>query len=127
MHSAGRASWQNPRVLTTLIMVFVAGALTGALAMRIGLHERIHPAGTVWKDPDAAKAFLDRCRKDLGLSPQQTEQMAAILDDYKAYYENVQEQLADVRSTGKTRILDLLNPDQRRKFEKILSEMAPPK
>jgi fatty-acid desaturase len=123
MQGTARASWQNPKVLTTLLLVFVAGAMAGALSMRVGLHERLHPGTATWKDPNAAKAFLDRCRTDLNLSPQQTEQMAVILDDYKSYYESVQEQLEDVRATGKNRILALLNEDQRRKFEKMVADV----
>jgi hypothetical protein len=107
-------------------MVFVAGALTGALSMRWGLHERLHPrsaSSSTWKDPHAAKAFLDRCRKDLNLSPKQADQMATILDDYKQYYQSLQDQMDDIRGTGKNRILQILDKTQQQKFEKMLSEI----
>ncbi len=123
MQAPERVSWQNPKVLSTLLLVFITGALAGALSMRLGLHQRLHPGAVYWKDPNASRAFLEKCRKELTLSPQQAEQMAAILDDYKSYYETVQEQLDDVRATGKTRIMDLLNEDQRRRFEKLISDV----
>ncbi len=125
MHVAERASWQNPKVLTTLLMVFVAGAFTGALSMRWDLHRRLHPSATSssWKDPNAAKIFIDRCRKDLNLSPKQSQEMSAILDDYKSYYQSVQDQLDDVRATGKGKIMELLDDEQRKKFEKMLTEV----
>jgi Spy/CpxP family protein refolding chaperone len=123
MQAVDRASWQNPKVLTTLLLVFVAGAFTGALSMRWGLHERLHPGSSAtWKDPQTAKLFLGRCRKDLNLTPKQAEEMSSILDDYKLYYQSVQDQLDEVRSTGKSRIMALLNPEQKRKFEQMLSE-----
>ena len=126
MLALDRASWQNPKVLTTLLMVFVAGAFTGALSMRWGLHERLHPgAGTTisWKDPHAAKVFLDRCRKDLNLSPKQTDEMATILDDYKQYYQSLQDQMDDIRGTGKNRIMQILDKTQQQKFERMLAEV----
>ena len=126
MQALERASWQNPKVLTTLLMVFVAGAFTGALSMRWGLHERLHPcAGSTatWKDPHAAKAFLDRCRKDLNLSRKQTDEMATILDDYKQYYQSLQDQMDDIRGTGKNRIMQILDRTQQQKFEKMLAEI----
>ncbi len=125
MHVAERASWQNPKVLTTLLMVFVVGAFSGALSMRWGLHKRLHPDATSapWKDPNAAKSFIDNCQRELNLTPKQSEEMAAILDDYKSYYQSVQDQLDDVRATGKSKILELLNEDQRKKFERMLPEV----
>lgn len=123
MQPPERASWQNPKVLTTLLLVFITGSLAGALCMRLALRPHLHPAAAApWKDPQVSRQFLDRCRTELALSPQQAEQMGAILDDYKLYYESVQEQLADVRATGKNRIMDLLNEEQRRKFERLAAE-----
>jgi hypothetical protein len=41
--------------------------------------------------------------------------MESILDDFSTYYRNV---VAD----GKSRIMQILNDDQRRKFEQMLAE-----
>src|SRR5690242_17754280 len=99
-----RASWSNPKVLTTLLLVFLAGALTGAVGMRVGIHERFHSSG-----PGIGKAnkteLLERCKKDLNLTPEQAHQMAVILDDYAKFYQSLQDQLADVRANGKSRIM----------------------
>ncbi len=124
MQVSERASWQNPKVLTTLLLVFVAGAFSGALSMRLGLHDRLHPgaASTSWKDPNAFKVFLDRCYRDLNLTPQQAADMKLILDDYKSYYQGVQDQLDDLRATGKSKIMQILDAKQREKFERMLAE-----
>lgn len=126
MQADQSATWQNPKVITTLLFVFIAGAFTGALGMRLGLHERLHPTGggsTLSNSPNAAKAFLNRCKKDLELSPKQADEMATILDDYKLYYQSLQDQLEEVRATGKSRIMSLLDARQRSKFEKMLTEI----
>ena len=125
MQAPERASWQNPKVLTTLLLVFVAGAFSGALSMRWGLHDRLHPGTAAsWKDPRAAKVFFERCHKELNLTPKQAEEMASILDDYKGYYQSVQDQLDEVRATGKSRIMALLDERQRQKFETLLGETS---
>ncbi len=116
MNALDRPSWQNPKILTLLLFVFALGAVTGALGMRLGLHDRLHPNST-W-NAHAAKAFLDRCDKELNLTPKQRAEMSSVLDDYKQYYEA----LEDVRSTGKRRIMALLDDQQRRRFEQMLNE-----
>jgi Spy/CpxP family protein refolding chaperone len=123
MIAADRASWQNPKVLTILLAVFVTGAFAGALSMRLGLHERMHHSAPTLNSPANARVFFDRCQKELKLTPQQSNQMATILDDYKMYYQSLQDQLEEVRATGKSRIMAILNDEQKAKFEKVLSEM----
>lgn len=125
MFDVDRPSWSNPKVLSLLALIFVVGALTGALGMRLGLHDRVHAPVTAspgLSSPQTAKAFLSRCQSELNLTPQQAEQMSTILDDYKLYYQNLQEQLNEVRATGKIRIMFLLDDHQKQKFEKILAE-----
>ena len=119
----------NPRVIFTLAVVFLAGAATGMLGMRYGLHEQLHKAPGSRQD-----AVLERFRAELNLSDGQAVELAAVLSDYGDYYKSVEdqihdlhlrEQLEDLRSTGKSRIMDILNAEQRAKFEKIMPDLAP--
>src|SRR5512142_496270 len=111
-----RPSWSNPKVLTTLLLVFLTGAATGALAMRYGIHERFHSSGSGIGQANKAQ-LLERCKKDLDLTPDQARQMSVILDDYAKFYQSLQDQLADVRASGKSRIMAVLNDQQKQKFE----------
>ena len=54
-------------------------------------------------------------KEELDLTDQQTVQLTSILNDVFRYYDNV---LAD----GNTRIMQILNPEQRRKYEQMLRE-----
>lgn len=117
--SERRAPWMNPRILTTLLLVFLAGAATGALSMRL-----IHHPAPVNAQP-TREAVLNRFRTQLDLDGGQVQKLSLLLDDYSQYYESLQEQLDDLRSTGKTRIMQILNPQQREKFEKMMSDLAP--
>ncbi len=129
--AAQRAPWQNPRVLTTLLLVFLAGAASGALVMQLGLHEMLHratPAVAAKTAPAHAPghdAMLIKFQTELGLSGDQTAKLALVLDDYSQYYQSLQDQLDDLRATGKNRIMLILDPGQREKFEKMMNDLAP--
>lgn len=127
---------QNPKVISTLVLVFLAGAAAGAVGMRLGMDARLHRVMAAAQSPqrvvntvDRTKsnrdALLQRMRTELDLTPEQTEAMASVLSDWRHYYQNLQDQLEDVRSTGKDRILQILGPQQRKKFERISGELQP--
>jgi hypothetical protein len=123
---AERAPWQNPRIVSTLMLVFLAGAATGALSMRLGLHDKLHRSAAPVTPKDANRdAILSRFKTQLDLSSPQAAKLALVLDDYSQYYQSLEDQLDDLRATGKTRIMAILNPEQREKFEKMMTDLAP--
>ena len=122
---AERAPWQNPRILSTLALVFLAGAAAGALTMQLGIHGKMHRTAAAAPQDTNRDAILSRFKTQLDLSGAQTEQLGLVLDDFGQYYQSLEEQLDDLRATGKTRIIAILNPEQREKFEKMMSDLAP--
>ncbi len=122
----------NQRIVLTLTGVFLAGIGTGMLGMRYGLHDQIHriaekPASTA----ASQDAVLARFKTELDLNPEQAQKLAAVLADYQHYYQAVQDQIEemrlrdqidDLRATGKSKILEILNPNQREKFEKMTGQ-----
>jgi hypothetical protein len=118
-----RAPWQNPRILSTLMLVFLAGAASGALWMQLGLHDKLHRNSV--SAASSRDAVLQKFRTELGLSSTQTDKIGKVLEDYTQYYQSLQDQLDDVRATGKTQILEVLSPEQRGKFEEMMNELAP--
>lgn len=102
---------QNPRttVAATLISVFLCGAIAGALAMNFA--DPHHPSRVVWLS--GKRTGVAEWKTELNLTDAQTQQLEIILDDFSKYYDNV---LAD----GKTRVLQLLDENQKRKFERML-------
>jgi len=105
----------DPKVVcaVTLVLVFLVGAAAGALAMNMGLHARMHQLAF---DTNAGKAlYFDRLQKELQLTPAQADQERSILNDFWDYYRTV---LTD----GKVRVEQVLNADQRKKFEHMLQE-----
>jgi len=111
-------SW-DPRVVCaiTLTLVFLCGAATGAVVMNFpSVHARLHQPKF---DTPAGKAlYFDRMQRDLNLTPQQLEQMRSTLNDFWQYYRTV-------LSDGKSRVEQILNAEQRKKFERMLQENQP--
>ena len=123
MLAAGRASWQNPRVLTTLLLVFISGALAGGIVMQARFHGKLHSGrATYWSDGGAEFSY-QTLKKELNLTPAQSDRLKTILDDFDKYHDDLQAQIEDVRATGKNRIVQILNPDQRQRFEEICHKL----
>jgi hypothetical protein len=118
-----RAPWQNPRILFTLLAIFLSGAAAGALTMRMSLSPERHKAGPYWRE-GGRDISLQRFTRELNLTPDQEREMATVLDDFMMYYQTLQAQMDDVRSTGKQRILKILHDDQKQRFEKMLDEIT---
>jgi Spy/CpxP family protein refolding chaperone len=125
MSHPARAPWQHPRVILTLLLVFLAGGVTGAVAMRYRLHERLNRIVAASSKEARSDAVIQNFKTQLDLSPEQTQKIALVLEDYRHYYESLEDQLEDLRATGKNRILEVLNPQQRKKFEKMMAELVP--
>ncbi|MEJ7605923.1 MAG: hypothetical protein WKF37_06575 [Bryobacteraceae bacterium] len=116
------ALWRNPRIIYTLLFVFLSGAAAGAITMRIGLKPERHKSGPYYKD-GGREFSLQRLKKELDLSPDQAREMATILEDFMMYYQSLQVQMDDVLATGKNRIVRILKDDQKPKFEKMIGDM----
>jgi Spy/CpxP family protein refolding chaperone len=110
---AVRSVWLSPKSagLCILALVFLSGVVAGAVAMNLGVHKSLH-ASPFWKDGARAE-YLKTIQKELDLTPEQTTQMATILDDFAKYYQTV-------LSDGKARIYNILNDEQKRKFDRLL-------
>ena len=109
----GRA-W-DPRLVAgiSLALVFLCGALAGALIMDLGVHNRLRPPS--FETAQGQTLYFDRLQRELDLTPAQSDQVKSILNDFWQYYRTV-------LSDSKTKVEQILNDDQRRKFDRILQE-----
>jgi Spy/CpxP family protein refolding chaperone len=124
MLAANRQGWQDPRILTMLLFVFLSGSVVGAFSMRVWLHDRLH-RGLLPQKADVQLSY-DRLNRELNLTPEQAAKLRAILDDFVVYRHDIEAQVTSFRATGKNRILQILTPEQRTRFERICSEVAAP-
>src|SRR5664279_630232 len=110
-------SW-DPKLACALALalVFLCGAAAGAVAMNLGVHKSMHPAPF---DTAAGKArYFEHMRKELDLTPAQAEQIETLLNDFWQLYHTV-------LSDSKQRVEQLLNEEQRKKFELLLQQQQP--
>jgi hypothetical protein len=107
--------WISPKFagVGVLLLVFLCGAMAGAVAMNLGAHNKLHPR-PFW-DNTAKTEYLKTVARQLDLTPAQRSQMESILDDFSKYYQTV-------LSDGRARIFNILNDEQKVKFEKMLKE-----
>lgn len=122
MFASDQPGWQNPRILTTLVLVFLTGAMAGAIGMRAGLHEELHRSAVYWKGEKAEFSY-DELKKELDLTPDQSQRLKTILDDFVKYHDDLEAQIEDVRATGRNRIVQILTPEQRKKFEELSNKL----
>ena len=122
MFASDQPSWQNPRILTTLILVFLTGAMVGAIGMRYGLHRTLQRSAAYWKG-DKAEFSYDQLKRELNLTPDQSERLKTILDDFVKYHQDLEAQIEDVRATGRNRIVQILTPEQRKRFEQLSDQL----
>ena len=66
---------------------------------------------------------LNKFKRELNLTPDQAAEIEASLDEFVNYYQSLQVQMDDFRAYGKQRIMKVLTPEQKVKFEEMLSDM----
>lgn len=108
-----------------IIAAFVLGAVLGVLgAMRcmpFGLHG--------WKqNPEKFQhRLMEKFTSRLGLNSEQQQKVSVILQDTRAKMEALREEIhprfREIRDSAKSRIRELLTPDQQAKFDVMAAEM----
>lgn len=105
-------SWWNPKTacIVSLVLVFLAGGVVGALIMDLRVHGQHTP---VFDTPAGRSLYFERLQKDLSLTPAQSEQIESILNDLWHDYRSV-------LNDSKVRVEQVLDETQRQKFERLL-------
>lgn len=117
---SSRVSWSHPKVLSALFAVFLAGAASGALVMKF--YQRSAPStAKVLRQMDRS-ALLAYFRKELDLTADQQKQVETLLDDHFKYLQTLGAQMEEVRHFGRDSIAKLLTPEQRKRFDKLMSD-----
>ena len=102
-----------------MVLVFACGGVTGvALSRRQPAQASTTRINASWKE-----MTIKRMRQELQLTPAQSESIELALDDFTKYYQMLQAQMDEVRADGKDRIQNVLNPDQKKKFDQMVSDL----
>ena len=114
-----RVSWSHPKVLTAFLAVFVAGAATGALSMKMVARSGFNSTSRAMRQMDR-KQLVELFNKELKLSDKQQQQVESLLDDDFKYLQTLGAQMEEVRGHGRESIAKLLDAEQRKKFDKLM-------
>lgn len=112
--------WSNRKVLGILAIIFVCGAACGSAVTQAFLHSRMNNGSNYQKMERARQIGWQRLKDELKLTPAQVEIVTKELDDYAKYYQNIEDQREDVAQLGTQHILNILTPEQRERFYKLL-------
>ncbi|MCW5964704.1 MAG: hypothetical protein KIT83_11750 [Bryobacterales bacterium] len=119
-------SWSNPRVLLTFALIFLCGALVGAIGITLTADQSVYSPAASPQEINR-NLTLNNLSTELNLNESQHERLGKVLDDYFQYYHALQDQLDEVKSSGQEKILEILTEEQRVKFQRMVSEaQAPP-
>src|SRR5438105_3639107 len=101
-------------LVSLMVVAFLCGAAGGAAVTRTFFHSP-RAAASRPNLTEPVDVTLNRWRANLDLRPAQEEQLRSILEDFHKYYDSVV-------AEGHERILNVLDPGQRVKFEKMMKE-----
>lgn len=115
---------RSRRAVLYLGLVFLLGIALGALGMVwAGRQGWTHADSRQQRRPRGVE-WLDR---ELNLSPQQRQQVEAILDEMGQAYRNIRQRTRPeyeaVRQQGRDRIRALLSEEQRARFEQLVRQL----
>ncbi|MEP7363213.1 MAG: hypothetical protein ABI972_08155 [Acidobacteriota bacterium] len=120
--SASSSPWRNPKIVLILLSVYLCGAVSGIVGLRISQRTVSAKQMPYYKE-GGREISLQRFRKELDLTNEQAAEIEVILDDFMGYYQTLQAQMDEFRAFGKDRIATILDEKQRAKFDKMLNEL----
>ena len=111
--------------------VFLLGATLGGVLGYLFAHRPVSAANAPRSEPERRARRVEQLTRDLALTPQQAQQLDAILlqrhRETKAIHDQIDAQLdaqlEQVRQKGRAQVRTILTPEQLPKFEEFLKRM----
>jgi len=108
-------------------VVFLLGAALGGVLGYLFAHRPVNAANPPLSEPERRARRVEELTRDLTLTPQQAQQVDAILlqrhTETKAIHDQTEAQLDAVRQKGRAQVRAILTPEQLPKFEEFLKRM----
>jgi len=119
------ANQSNRKAVLLVFVLFVLGIALGSVGTYLVTSRVLaaRPQATLARNPGHMAMFT----RDLNLTPDQQNQIQAILNDTRSRYAGLHEKLdpeyEQVRHESRVRIRQVLTPEQRPKFEDLLRQI----
>jgi Spy/CpxP family protein refolding chaperone len=105
-------------------VVFLLGAALGGVLGYVFAHRPVNAANPPLSKPERRANRVAEMTKELSLTPQQAQQLDAILmqrhAEAKAIHEQTDAQIDALRQKGRSEVRAILTPDQKPRFEEFL-------
>jgi Spy/CpxP family protein refolding chaperone len=107
--------------------VFLLGATLGGVLGFLFAHRSVNADNPPLSEPERRARRVEQLTHELGLSPQQAQQLDGILlqrhTETKAIHDQTDTQLDQVRQKGRAQLRAILTPEQLPKFDEFLKRM----
>jgi len=107
--------------------VFLLGAALGGVVGYLFAHHPVNAANPPLSEPEKRARRVQELTKDLSLTPQQAQQLDAILlqrhAETKAIHDQTEAEIEAVRQKGRAQVRAILTADQVPKFEEFLKRV----
>ncbi len=107
--------------------VFLLAATLGGVLGYLFAHRPVSAANPQLSEPERRAQKVQQLTKDLSLTPQQAQQVDAILQqrhaEIKAIHDQTDAQIEAIRQKGRAQVRAILTPEQLPKFEEFLKRL----
>ena len=114
-----KLSGHKGKLFGFVAVVFLTGMVAGALTTKL--------ADRYFAEPDGLKqekqVALQHLSEELDLTEEQARAVEAILDEFIMQQADLINTFNSSRLSGHDRIIEVLNDDQRRRFQEVLTEL----
>jgi hypothetical protein len=115
------------KIWIVFVVVFALGCATGAALDGVYRSRAASASRTEEGRKRDAEAHFNKMRADLNLSDEQATKIRGVLEETRNEYRQLRTELRprfdEPRLKARARIRELLNDDQRRKFDEITAQM----
>ena len=113
---------QRKRATLYIVLIFLCGVLTGTATSKLWMNWGLKSVSAkADSQPSSPRHTVEKFTRELSLSPEQAKQLNDILDETHKGYREHEAQIETIRQEGRNRIREILNPEQKAKYEEILA------
>jgi len=114
---------ERKRAVLFVVLIFLCGALSGAVGVNLWRRVSVsaEPAASTPPTQNRLHA-VESFTKRLDLKPEQAQQLTQILDETRSAYRRHELEIESVRRMGNNRIRDILNNEQKAKFDEMIAK-----
>jgi Spy/CpxP family protein refolding chaperone len=108
-----------------LALIFLCGALSGALGMRWLQRSSVSAdTSATTKTGQVRLGAVHWFSTQLDLNPEQVDQLNKIIEQTRSQYKEHEMEIESIKQHGRVRIREILNDEQKAKFDQLLADRA---